>query len=1003
MSEQNNTPADETSKTKTEHGKARPGAAELTAELEQRLKATAESVVPWFIEQMPVAYFQDTDRATQAAHLSALIGVRAAGIAPRLTLKSDDGEVWTFIHEGSYPGVLARLLRQLPRRKQLGSAKVHTTNDNGLSLDVFRLGETLEAFDEGDPRQSTKRAELLALARQSGHTAAIERIEQHLSGCAASYVCEVPADRLLENWRIYERALASVDDTIVVLDPDDQPGRKRFGLATTHVEARSLFERIVTHLGRYQIDIHRAYLDLFATPDGGRVALFGFVVLEQPFLAQAPDHPRWKELHRDLHHLKWIDSRALALLDTHPDLGLLRAEVIIALCHLAHAVLGREDGHAFSLAGLGLLAERYIGVTREIADFFLARFDPQDPLDEATCSARASTLRDKIGPLAQGEPPIASLPRAAGRHVEAALRTNVFVEGRYALAIRIDPTLMSSINESGDPYGVFFIHGRGFNGFHTRFRDVARGGLRVVLTLGPGEHGRESVRLYDETYGLAFAQQLKNKDIPEGGSKAVMLVEPGTPIEPSVKAFADSLLDLMSPDPALRANVVDLWGKEELLYLGPDENISAELIDWIVERARRRGHAMPGAFMSSKPNAGINHKEYGVTSEGVTVFLEEALRATGIDPRREPFTVKLTGGPDGDVAGNEIRILRREFADNARIVGIADGSGSAEDPDGLDHDELLRLFAAAAPIAAFDREKLGIRGRVTPIDAADGRRLRNTLHNRLRTDAFVPAGGRPATINDGNWRDHIDDEGPKSRVIVEGANLFITPHARRGLSEAGVLIVKDSSANKCGVICSSHEIVASMLLNPDEFLAIKDEFVEQVLQKLRHLARREARLLFREQRQRPGIPLPDISVELSRAILQATDAIEQSLPLVEQDEAALLQSLIHEHIPTAVLRAAGTSAIERIPASYRNGIIASSLAARIVYREGIDYLNSVPTNELTKVALHYIRTERETTELVAEVESSGLEHRDRIVALLQQGGARAGVTIAHERGDDGQR
>ena len=62
--------------------------------------------------------------------------------------------------------------------------------------------------------------------------------------------------------------------------------------------------------------------------------------------------------------------------------------------------------------------------------------------------------------------------------------------------------------------------------------------------------------------------------------------------------------------------------------------------------------------MSSKPDAGINHKEFGVTSEGVVVFLEHALRSVGIDPRAQDFTVKMTGGPDGDVAGNAIRILK---------------------------------------------------------------------------------------------------------------------------------------------------------------------------------------------------------------------------------------------------------------------------------------------------------------------------------------------------------
>lgn len=79
--------------------------------------------------------------------------------------------------------------------------------------------------------------------------------------------------------------------------------------------------------------------------------------------------------------------------------------------------------------------------------------------------------------------------------VEATLRTNVFVEQRFALALRLDPGLMAAAHDSGEPFGVFFVHGRGFDGFHVRFRDIARGGVRVVRALGPGEHGRESVRL----------------------------------------------------------------------------------------------------------------------------------------------------------------------------------------------------------------------------------------------------------------------------------------------------------------------------------------------------------------------------------------------------------------------------------------------------------------------------------------------------------------------------
>jgi len=67
---------------------------------------------------------------------------------------------------------------------------------------------------------------------------------------------------------------------------------------------------------------------------------------------------------------------------------------------------------------------------------------------------------------------------------------------------------------------------------------------------------------------------------------------------------------------------------------------------------------------------------------------------------------------------------------------------------------------------------------------------------------------------------------------------FIFFKARRLLGEQGVMIVKDSSANKAGVCCSSYEIVASMLLAKEEFMDIKEELVEDVLERLREIGTR---------------------------------------------------------------------------------------------------------------------------------------------------------------------
>jgi glutamate dehydrogenase len=536
------------------------------------------------------------------------------------------------------------------------------------------------------------------------------------------------------------------------------------------------------------------------------------------------------------------------------------------------------------------------------------------------------------------------------------------------------------------------VHGRGFDGFHNRFQDIARGGLRVVRTSSATQLTREAERLFDEVYGLSWAQQLKNKDIPEGGAKAAILLEPGATVDRCVKAFVNSILDLIVQVPEVKSRVVDRFGKQELIYLGPDENITPNHIEWIVERARKRGYSMPTAFMSSKPGAGINHKVYGVTSEGVNVFLEIALKARGIDPRSQRFTIKITGGPDGDVAGNMMRILDRDYGANAVIVGVADGSGVGEDPEGLDHAELLRLFAEGLPIASFDRAKLSRNGRVVPVEEPDGAQLRNTMHNRLVTDAFVPGGGRPATIHEGNWQEFIGADGtPSTKVVSEGANLFLTPGAREELCKRGVTIIKDSSANKCGVICSSYEISACMVLSDEEFLSIKDTYVAQVLERLRDLARVEGEFLMRAAKSHPSMSLPRISVELSKVINASAFAIAAGVPGWPADDRELAKQMIRDHLPKVLFDHADDRVWTNLPQSYQNWIVANRLASSIAYREGMEFFDGCSPAEISDLARRYMKSDLANRKIVAQVRASALADREHIADLLERGGARAGI------------
>lgn len=943
---------------------------------------TLDELLPWFVAQMPAAYFADTDEHELLAHLRAIASARASGEPPHVTLRSEDDTRWTFIVDRDRPGMLKEIIAQITPGVPLRQAKVHIAADGRLAIDTLVLG-VAPPFDPSDPEQAARREAIVAYAAEHGDD--VDAVERFLRGSSAEYVRKATPLRAVRSSRRFTQ-VSGTDDTLVELEPETDPTLCRVVVTSANATPRKMFERCAAILGARGVNITRAFVDVTNDGDNGWVNVYSYVVRGPDGLGLTADSDVWRAVAPELGRMKWISDAALTLDRKAAALSLVRCEVIAALSSLAHQCLVRENPYAFNRDRVLSLVAKQPVLAGEIAALLEARFDPEFPIDDDTFAQRVEATRGAIEHKIDG-PDTRRIMHTLLLAVEKTRRTNLHRRGRYGLALRLDPTLVRRAEAPETPYGLFFVHGAGFDGFHLRFRDIARGGVRVVRTGGAEQLAAEIDRLYDEVYALAYAQQLKNKDIPEGGAKAVIVNAPDAIVATSVKGFIDGLLDLIVPDPAVRS----LDAGTERIYLGPDENITPELINWIVARATRRGYPIPGTFMSSKPGAGINHKEYGVTSEGVTVFLEVALNAIGINPRTQDFTVKLTGGPDGDVAGNELKILHREYGEHARVVGIADASGCIEDPDGLDHTELLRLVHQSKPVADFSRARLGPRGKVTPVTDPDGVKARNSLHNRVKADAFVPAGGRPQTLNKDNWQEHLDDNGvPSSRVIVEGANLFLTPEARARLGESGVLVVKDSSANKCGVICSSFEIGAAHVLSTEEFITHKARFVSEVIVRLRALARAEAELLFREHARHPNVRLPEQSVQLSKAMIRVRAAIEKVFSELSDEDQRLADSVVSEHFPQILVEVAGAH-LSQLPRAYARAIVYASLAARMVYREGLDWVAMIPDEKVGRVAVQYLRAQRDAEAMARDLREGREIDRERLAALVSRAGARVAI------------
>lgn len=968
---------------------------DLIERVSQQLRAQVEQAVPWFLEQMPESYFLHMEEATVEAHIRAIAAAKASGQPLSMRLLNEDQSECTFVNAGDRKGLLSDLIKQLPKDQGLHAAKVYSARDRSLVLDVFSFQEP-PRFASSHPAYGDRLGSICEVAKPALSDQERAALAVFLERCSEDYVMSVRPKRILAHWRLFESVRGAGGVGVELTPYSKNPSLMRLSLVASESAPQSLFRRVVGYLANREIDIRRAHVESFPTRKDDEELVDVMVhLLVDGGRADAPEM-FWEQVKGDLFRLPRLDSRVLAHHQELPDASLLQHEWLIALCDLVHQRLCQTDTWTLSREQVWEEVRQEWARCRSLLDVMLptkgkALFSTKKGEGVGTRRQLATSWQaTQLGGIDSQR--ARHVMRCLSEAAAAILQTNLFLLQRHALSMRIEPTYLHGDQASTKaiPYGVFFFSGDGLTAFHVRFRDIARGGLRVVRTRNAEHFTLEAGHLYDENYSLAFAQQLKNKDIPEGGSKGVILAAPDVSVSRLVRAYGDALLDLLVAAPGM--------DPDQIIYLGPDENISDELIEWLVARAHFRGYVLPNAFMSSKPDAGINHKEFGVTSEGVVVFLEAALQSIGLDPRETPFTLKMTGGPDGDVGGNAIKIMHREFGDKVQILGIADGSGSAEDPDGLKMRELLRLVEEDLPIASFDVSQLGPQGKVTPLDADGGVLTRNTLHHRIMADAFLPCGGRPSTIHINNWQQFLHDGVPSAKVIVEGANLFLTEDARRALSQEGVRIVKDSSANKCGVVCSSFEIAASMLLSQEAFLAIKEQYVEQVLARLRELARREALLLFRLGADKEQ-PLSQISANISDSINKATDAIVAKLSDARgfaEDGAALTRRLLLNYMPSALVEAVGEDAIMALPSTYLHRVVASSLAAEMVYREGIAFVEGISTQVLAQRAMEYLKQLIRVQELLVIVRNAGLPAQDEILALLEHGGPRA--RLQHQLG-----
>lgn len=259
----------------------------------------------------------------------------------------------------------------------------------------------------------------------------------------------------------------------------------------------------------------------------------------------------------------------------------------------------------------------------------------------------------------------------------------------------------------------------------------------------------------EECFRLARAMTFKNAaaGLPHGGAKAVIFGDPAMPAaekEQLIRAYACAIGDITDYIP------------------GPDMGTNEAAMAWVRDEIRR-SVGLPREI------GGIPLDEIGATGFGLAIAAQVAEEFSGIKLKGARVVVQGFGA----VGKHAARFLTKR---GAVLVAASDSRGTVADANGIDVAELIRIKAEGGKVTDYTR------GRTSDAQNVVG----------IPCDIWIPA-ARPDVLHEDNV-DLLD-----CKMVLQGANIPVTPKAEAKLHDRGILSIPDFIANAGGVICAAVE------------------------------------------------------------------------------------------------------------------------------------------------------------------------------------------------------
>lgn len=312
-----------------------------------------------------------------------------------------------------------------------------------------------------------------------------------------------------------------------------------------------------------------------------------------------------------------------------------------------------------------------------------------------------------------------------------------------------------------------------FTGYRVQHNNILgpyKGGLRY--------HPNVSM---DEVRALAFWMSMKCAvvDVPFGGGKGGITVDPKLLSEKELKALTEVFTDRLTPVIGPTLDVP-----------APDVNTTPEIMVWIMDQYSKNVGKNTPAVITGKPiEKGGSQGRTEATGLGGVYVLLEILKKLNKNPKG--MTVAIQG--IGNVGYHAAYFLEKE---GFKVVAISDSKEAIYVEDGLNPEKTFKC----------KKEKGMLSNCYCVGDVCDlksGRTIANEELLELSVDVLIPAALENVIVAENANK-------IQAKFILELANGPVTDEADIVLNKKGITVIPDILANSGGVCTSYYEWYQNM-------------------------------------------------------------------------------------------------------------------------------------------------------------------------------------------------